>query len=81
LAINPSKQVGERTNAKGNQSIQFYIRLKEFFAQLESLVIPRIDNNLQLKFELESCLMTHFPNQISFDPKICVFKYPMGGRN
>jgi hypothetical protein len=78
LAINPSKQVGERTNAKGNQSIQFYIRLKEFFAQLESLVIPRIDNNLQLKFELESCLMTHFPNQISFDPKICVFKYPMG---
>ena len=78
LAINPSKQVGDRTNAKGNQSIQFYIRLKEFFAQLESLVIPRIDNNLQLKFELESCLMTHFPNQISFDPKICVFKYPLG---
>ena len=78
LAINPSRQVGNRTNAKGNQSIQFYVRLKEFFSQLESLVIPRIDNNLQLKFELNSCLMTHFPNQISLDPKICVFKYPLG---
>ena len=78
LAINPSRKYGERTNAKGNQSIQFYIRLKEFFSQLESLVIPIIDNNLQLTFELNSCLMTHFPNQISLDPKVCVFKYPLG---
>jgi hypothetical protein len=77
FVMKPSTQVGNRTSASGNQSLQFYIRLKEFFAQLELLVIPRIDNNLQLKFELDSCYMSHFPNQISFDPNICVFKYPL----
>jgi GH24 family phage-related lysozyme (muramidase) len=78
--IRPSSKVGERTtyaNKDGSQVNQFYIRLKEFFAQLQTLVIPRIDNNLQLEFELNSCYMTHFPNQISFDPKVCIFKFPM----
>jgi GH24 family phage-related lysozyme (muramidase) len=76
--INPSKaRPGINTTAKGNQSVQFYIRLKEFFAQLETLVIPLVDGDKQLQFELDSCYMSHFPNQISFDPKVCVFKFPL----
>jgi hypothetical protein len=86
LIINPSKAFpGISTIAKGNQSLQFYIRLKEFFAQLETLILPRISttpgNNAnaspQIKFELDSCRISHFPNQISLDPKVCVFKFPL----
>lgn len=76
--INPSKtRPNINTTAKGNQSNQFYIRLKEFFAQLETLIIPQIDGNIQIQFELEKCYISHFPNQISFDPKICIFKFPL----
>lgn len=76
--INPSKaRPNINTTVKGNQSTQFYIRLKEFFAQLETLVIPLVDGTKQLQFELDSCYMSHFPNQISFDPKVCVFKFPI----
>jgi hypothetical protein len=76
--INPSKTRPDiNTTAKGNQSTQFYIRLKEFFSQLERLVIPQIDGDLQLQFELDSCYISHFPNQISFDPKVCIFKFPL----
>jgi len=76
--INPSKaRPNVNTTVKGNQSTQFYVRLKEFFAQLETLVIPLVDGDKQLQFELDSCYMSHFPNQISFDPKVCVFKFPI----
>jgi len=76
--INPSKTRPDiNTTAKGNQANQFYIRLKEFFAQLETLIIPQIDGNIQIQFELEKCYISHFPNQISFDPKVCIFKFPL----
>jgi hypothetical protein len=76
--INPSKtRPNINTTAKDNQANQFYIRLKEFFAQLETLIIPQIDGNIQIQFELEKCYISHFPNQISFDPKVCIFKFPL----
>ena len=86
LIINPSKtKSGKKTTAKGNQSKQFYIRLKEFLSQLETLVIPQINispgssgnSSPQLQIEKENCYISHFPNQISLDPKVCVFKFPL----
>jgi len=86
LIINPSKTIiGNKTTAKGNQSKQFYIRLKEFFSQLETLIIPQINtspgstgnSSPQLQIEKENCYISHFPNQISLDPKVCVFKFPL----
>jgi GH24 family phage-related lysozyme (muramidase) len=87
FTIFPSKKVGvgERTTAKSTQSIQIYIRLKEFLTQLETLIIPQIstspgssgNTSPQLQFEKENCYISHFPNQISLDPKVCVFKFPL----
>jgi hypothetical protein len=87
FTIFPSKKVGvgERTTAKNTQSIQIYIRLKEFLSQLETLIIPQINttpgssgnSSPQLQFEKEDCYISHFPNQISLDPKVCVFKFPL----
>jgi hypothetical protein len=84
LMLYPSRKVGERTTAKSTQAIQLYIRLKEFLTQLETLVIPQIstspgsgNSTPQLQFEKENCYISHFPNQISLDPKVCVFKFPL----
>ena len=86
FVINPSKtKIGNKTNAKGNQSKQFYIRLKELFSRLETLIVPQINttpgssgnSTPQLQFEKENCYISHFPNQISLDPKVCVFKFPL----
>jgi hypothetical protein len=62
-----------------SKSSQYYIRLGEFFSQLESLVIPKIQNNgvnstSQIMFEKFGCLISYFPNQIPLDPRVCLFK-------
>jgi hypothetical protein len=66
-------------NNTSYKSPQYYIRLGEFFSQLENLVIPKIQNNgknstSQIMFEKNGCLISYFPNQIPLDPKVCLFK-------
>jgi hypothetical protein len=59
---------------------QYYIRLGEFLAQLEGLVIPRVKNGvsttpqINISYTTENNLISFFPNQISLDPKVCIFK-------
>jgi hypothetical protein len=66
-------------NDTSYKSPQYYIRLGEFFSQLENLVIPKIQNNginstSQIMFEKVGCLISYFPNQIPLDPRVCLFK-------
>jgi hypothetical protein len=61
------------------KSPQYYIRLGEFLKQLESRIIPKIQNNnqtllSQLTFETSGTLISYFPNQIPLDPRVCIFK-------
>ena len=58
---------------------QYYIRLGEFFSQLEKLIIPVVTNGggssfSQITFNNTRNLISHFPNQIPLDPRVCVFK-------
>ena len=58
---------------------QYYIRLGEFFSQLEKLIIPVVTNgggssSSQITFNNTRNLISHFPNQIPLDPRVCVFK-------
>jgi hypothetical protein len=59
---------------------QYYIRLYELLYQLENLTFPQITNNdgssyfSPLEFEKFGCKVSYFPNQISLDPRICIFK-------
>ncbi len=48
---------------------QFYVRLGELLSQLESLVVPILQNSnspkfSQITFEKAGCLITYFPNQV-----------------
>ena len=60
---------------------QYYIRLYELLTQIENRIIPKIQNgndeqstSPQIQFEKNDCFTTYFPNQISFDPRVCIFK-------
>ena len=62
---------------------QYYVRLGEFLSQLESLTIPLVQNGgstsdahpqISINYITEENLISFFPNQISFDPKICIFR-------
>jgi len=66
------------TNGKAGS--QYYVRLGEFLAQLEGLIVPRVENGtsktpqISINYTTENSLCSYFPNQISLDPKICIFK-------
>ena len=62
---------------------QYYVKLGEFLSRLESLTIPLVQNGgntsntnpqISINYITEENLISFFPNQISFDPKICLFK-------
>jgi hypothetical protein len=62
---------------------QYYVRLGEFLSRLESLTIPLIQNGgntsntnpqISINYITEENLISFFPNQISFDPKICILR-------
>ena len=58
---------------------QYYVRLGEFLTQLEGLIVPVIQNSNSPKFsqitiEKIGCLISYFPNQISLDPRVCIFR-------
>jgi hypothetical protein len=59
---------------------QYYVRLGEFLSQLEGLIIPRVENGIStdpqmnINYTTEENYCSFFPNQISLDPKICIFK-------
>jgi hypothetical protein len=63
---------------------QYYVRLGEFLSQLEGLIIPRIENGtlaapqMNIYYTTEENYCSFFPNQISLDPKICIFKPDFG---
>ena len=63
---------------------QYYVRLGTFLAQLENLIIPRVENGisktpqLTINYTTENNLISFFPNQISLDPRICIFKPDFG---
>jgi hypothetical protein len=67
------------TGEENNWSPQYYIRLGEFLLQLENLVVPIVKNGgnsftSQITFQVNGNVMSYFPNQIPFDPRVCIFK-------
>jgi hypothetical protein len=66
---------------RGVSTSQYYVRLGAFLSQLEGLIIPQIQNGsteatpqICINYVIENNLVSYFPNQISLDPKICIFK-------
>ena len=66
-----------------NSSIgnQYYVKLGEFLARLETLIIPQIQNGsnpsqsqITIANALDENIISYFPNQVSLDPKVCVFR-------
>jgi hypothetical protein len=61
---------------------QYYIKLDELFSQLESLIIPKVQNDgnnftSQIEFQKTGNLISYFPNQIPLDPRVCIFQPPL----
>lgn len=57
---------------------QYYIKFDELLTQLENIIILQVKNNdkgiPQIQFEKSRVNISYYPNQISLDPKICLFK-------
>jgi hypothetical protein len=73
----------QKTSTVNDGNDQYYVRLGEFLSRLESLIIPLVQNGgntsdvhpqLSINYITEENLISFFPNQISFDPKICIFR-------
>jgi hypothetical protein len=74
---------GQKISTVNEGNDQYYVRLGEFLARLESLTIPLIQNGgstsdthpqISINYITEENYISFFPNQISFDPKICIFR-------
>jgi len=74
---------GQKTSTVNDGNDQYYVRLGEFLSRLESLIIPLVQNGgntsdshpqLSINYITEENLISFFPNQISFDPKICILR-------
>jgi GH24 family phage-related lysozyme (muramidase) len=80
LGISPVSNSGQvKFDPNSIQKYSSYVRLGEFLFQLESLIIPKVQNDgktpyPQITFEKFNTRITYFPNQISLDPKVCIFK-------
>ncbi len=63
----------------------YFIRFGELISVLEKEVIPNIKPlDQQLYFEanaIDTTLINHSPNLVSFDPRVCIFKYDDGALN
>jgi hypothetical protein len=63
-----------------NTKNQYYVRLGEFLAQLQNLVVPLIQNgdnetNPQVVINSNDFnYITYYPNQTPLDPRVCIFK-------
>jgi len=60
---------------------QYYVKLGEFLARLETLIIPQIQNGsnpsqsqITIANALDENIISYFPNQVSLDPKVCIFR-------
>jgi len=74
---------GQKISTVNDGNDQYYVRLGEFLSRLESLIIPLVQNGgntsdahpqISINYITEENLISFFPNQISFDPKICIFR-------
>ena len=60
---------------------QYYVKFGEFLSQLENLIVPLIQNNdttspqISISSATSENYVSYFPNQISLDPRVCIF-YP-----
>jgi hypothetical protein len=85
-SITPEKiDIDPSQPSEFNIQPQYYIRLGEFFSQLEKLIIPVVKNGggssfSQITFNNIRNLISYFPNQIPLDPRVCVFKPSLNSR-
>ena len=85
-SITPEKiDIDPSQPSEFNIQPQYYIRLGEFFSQLEKLIIPIVQNGggssfSQITFNNTRNLISYFPNQIPLDPRVCVFKPSINSR-
>lgn len=70
---------------KTNRKYNYYVSFGEFLRKMQQLIIPLIDNGngplpqLEIETNLINNYVSFYPNQTSLDPRVCIFKYELGG--
>ena len=70
----------EKEKSEVLQKYFYYVRLGTFLGDLQNLIVPQIQNGdstdpqLYISYDTYSNLVSYFPNQISFDPRVCIFQ-------
>jgi hypothetical protein len=74
-----------RTIQKNTEQFNYFIRLGKLLELVENKVVPGIEHcsnkvspMLSIEKNIESNIISYYPNQISLDPRVCIFKYVLG---
>ena len=74
------------TGTKINNQYRHYISFGKLLDLVNLLIIPKLKLNnstspiLKIDSDYQNILISYHPNQISFDPRICIFKYNLNGQ-
>jgi hypothetical protein len=68
-------QSTEEESKKGDNNLNYYIRFEHLLEKVKELCLP-VNNNGEkiIDIETSNMRMLYYPNQISFDPRICVVR-------
>jgi hypothetical protein len=68
-------QSTEEESKKGDNNLSYYIRFEHLLEKVKELCLP-VNNNGEkiIDIETSNMRMLYYPNQISFDPRICVVR-------
>ena len=71
---------------KISNQYRYYITFGKLLDLVNLLIIPKLKLNngssplLKIDSDYQNILISYHPNQISFDPRICIFKYNLNGQ-
>ena len=83
--INQTLKDGDVENYIGEQDLNnYYIRFQPFIKYLNDNIFPYVNddqNNPLTKINIDSSRCKYMPNQISFDPRVCIVRAPLNYPN
>ena len=71
---------------KINNQYRYYVTFGKLLDLVNLLIIPKLKLNnssspiLKIDSDYQNILISYHPNQISFDPRVCIFKYNLSGQ-
>lgn len=73
--------------SKIDNQYRYYITFGKLLEFIQNIIIPKVkikdkpfSNQLEIDSDYKNILVSYHPNQISFDPRVCIFKYNLNNQ-